>query len=146
MSDSHIPQGFTNVTPQLVCKDAKATIDFIEKAFGGETNHIMPGPDGKGVMHGAVRLGNAHIFLSDANDFAKPTSSNLFVYFKDVDAAFDRAVKAGATVVAPLADMFWGDRWAMVADPFGNMWQLATKKEDVAPEEMQKRMAAQFGG
>lgn len=137
---NHVPHGMPAVIPQLVVKDARALIDFAARAFGAQAGHTMPGPDGKGVMHGMFTIGGAPIFVSDAGGFAQPTSANLFVYLPDVDEAFARAVAAGAKALAPVADMFWGDRWGMVSDPWGNVWQLAAHKEDVSPEEMQKRM------
>lgn len=138
---SYIPHGLTPVVPQLVVDGAKKAIDFYAKVFGAELQHAMPGPNG-GIMHAAIKIGEATLFLSDATEFAKPTSSNTFVYVKDVDALYERATKAGATVISPLTTMFWGDRWALLADPFGNQWQIATHVEDVTPEEMQRRMAA----
>ena len=137
----YIPQGLSPITPQLVISGAQKAIEFYQKAFGGELLHAMPDPRTGGIMHAAVRIGEGTFFLSDATSFAKPTTSNTYVYVKDVDAVFERAVKAGATVLSPLANMFWGDRWGMVADPFGNQWQLGCKVEDVTPEEMQKRLA-----
>jgi PhnB protein len=136
---SHIPEGLPAVIPQLVVKDARALVDFANKAFGAELQHAAPGPDGTGVMHGFFRIGGAPVFVSDAA-FAQPTQANLFVYVPDVDAAFSRAIAAGAKQLAPVGDMFWGDRWGMLADPWGNIWQVATHKEVVSPEEMQKRM------
>jgi uncharacterized glyoxalase superfamily protein PhnB len=138
---SHIPEGLPAVIPQLVVPDARALVDFATKSFGAELQHAAPGPDGKGIMHGFMRIGGAAVFLSDAA-FAKPTQANLFVYVPDVDAAFSRAVAGGATQLAPVADMFWGDRWGMVADPWGNVWQIATHKEVVSPEQMRERMQA----
>ncbi len=138
---SHVPEGLTTVTAQLVVSDARALVEFASKAFGAELVHAAPGPDGKGVMHGFMRIGNAAVFLSDST-FAPATQANLFVYVPDVDGAFARALAAGAKQLQPLADMFWGDRWGMLSDPWGNIWQVATHKETVAPEEMQKRMAA----
>jgi PhnB protein len=129
------------VIPQIVVKDAHALVEFAVHAFGAQAGHVMPGPGGKGVMHGMLTIGGAPIFFSDVN-FSAPSSSNLVVYVPDVDAAVARATSRGAKVLAPIADMFWGDRWGMVSDPFGNVWQVATHKEDVSPEEMQKRMAA----
>lgn len=137
----HIPEGLPAVTPQLVCKDARALVAWAGKAFGAELAHAMPNPDGKGIMHGMMVIGGAKIFVSDAGGFAQPTSANLFVYVPDVDAAVGRAVEAGGKVLAPVSDMFWGDRWGMVADPSGNVWQVATHTENVTPEEMQARMA-----
>lgn len=139
-STSPIPPGVPPVIPQLVVPDGKALIDFLERAFGAQTQQIMPGPEGKGIMHATVTIGDGRVFVSDANDFAKPTTANTFLYVEDVDAAFARATEAGATALAPVSDMFWGDRWGMVADPFGNIWQLATHVEDVSPEQMAERM------
>jgi PhnB protein len=102
--------------------------------------HAMTGPKGS-IMHAAVKIGEGTFFLSDSTELARPTTSNTYIYVKGVDAVFERAVKAGATVLAPLSNMFWGDRWGMVADPYGNRWQLGTHVEDVSPEEMQRRMA-----
>jgi PhnB protein len=137
---NYIPHGLGPIVPQLVIKGAQKAIDFYRDALGAELLHSMPGPGGS-IMHAAVRIGEGTIFISDASEFAKPTSANLYIYVRDVDAVFNRAVKAGATVAAPLANMFWGDRWGMVADPFGNLWQLGTHTEEVTPEEMQSRMA-----
>jgi uncharacterized glyoxalase superfamily protein PhnB len=137
---SHVPEGLPALIPQLVVSDARALVDFATKAFGAELGHFMPGPDGKGVVHGMFRIGGAVVFISDVAGFAQPTSANLMVYVPDVDASVARAVEAGAKVVAPPADMFWGDRWGMVADPWGTIWQVATHKEQVEPDEMMRRM------
>jgi uncharacterized glyoxalase superfamily protein PhnB len=137
-----IPEGFHAVTPQLVVKDATPLLDFLKNAFGATVMHVMNGPDGKSVMHAAVRIGDSIIFASDAPGFAKATTANLFLYVPDADAAFARATSAGAKPGAPVMDMFWGDRWGMVEDPFGNQWQIATHREDVSPDEMAKRMKA----
>jgi PhnB protein len=141
-SSHPIPEGFHSITPQLVVKDAMRLLDFLKSAFGATVMHVMNGPDGKSVMHAAARVGDSIVFVSDAPGFAKPTTANLFLYVKDVDAAFARATSAGAKAAAPVTDMFWGDRWGMVEDPFGNQWQIATHVEDVAPDEMAKRMMA----
>lgn len=137
---SYIPQGLAPVVPQLVIAGAQQAIEFYKKAFGAELLHAMPGPKGS-IMHAAIKIGEATLFLSDATEFAKPTASNTYLYVKDVDAVFERAVKAGAVVLSPLANMFWGDRWALVADPFGNLWQLGCHVEELSPEEMQRRIA-----
>jgi len=139
---SHIPEGLQAVIPQLVVADARAFIAFCEAAFGAVTEGIMPGPDGKGVMHCHLRIGGAPIFCSDAVGFAPRTSANLFVYLPDVDAAVTAALAAGGKLVQPVADMPWGDRWGMLQDPFGSHWQVATHVEDMSPEEMQRRMKA----
>jgi len=141
MSRPHyIPNSLSPITPQLVIAGAEQAIEFFKQAFGAELLHAMPGPKGS-IMHAAVRIGEGTFFVCDATEFAKPTTSNTYIYVQDVDAVFERAVKNGATVLAPLSNMFWGDRWGMVADPFGNQWQLGTHVEDVTPEEMQRRMA-----
>jgi PhnB protein len=101
----------------------------------------MRGADGASIMHAYVKIGDSVVFLSDAGGFAKPTTANLFLYVTDVDQAVEQATRAGAKVLAPVSDMFWGDRWGMLKDPFGNTWQIATHVEDVSPEEMQRRMA-----
>lgn len=139
---SHVPEGLPACVPQLIVKDARAMADFAKKAFGAELGHFMPGPDGKGVMHGMMNINGAPIFISDVTTFAQQTSANLFVYVPDVDASVARAVESGAKVIAPVSDMFWGDRWGMISDPWGTVWQVATHKEKLEPDEMMQRMAA----
>ena len=139
---SHIPQGLHPITTQLVVKGAAKLAKQLEAAFGAELLHSMPGANG-GIMHGAVKVGEGTIFISDATEFATPTAANTFVYFKDVDAVYAKAQKAGLKVLAPLTTMFWGDRWALLADDFGNQWQIATHVEDLSPDEIKRRMAAQ---
>jgi uncharacterized glyoxalase superfamily protein PhnB len=138
---SHVPEGMPAVIPQLVVKDARALVDFAVKAFGAQPGHMMPGPDGKSVMHGMFHIGGVPLFVSDFGP-SQPTSANLVVYVPDVDAAVASAIKAGAKVLTPVADMFWGDRWGMIADAWGNVWQVATHKEALTPDEMQQRMQA----
>ena len=112
----------------------------------------MPCPDGKSLMHAAIQIGDSKIFLVDENPqwgTNSPLSLNgtpltLHLYVSDVDAAFARAVAAGATSIMKVTDMFWGDRYGKVKDPFGHEWSLATHKEDVAPEQMQQRAAEMF--
>jgi PhnB protein len=144
-----IPPGFHTVTPYLIVKDAHKAIEFYKNAFGAQELIVMPGPDGK-VMHGEIKIGDSIIMISDEHpnrDVLGPKSrggatSSLFVYFENVDAAFDKAVKAGCTIKMPLADQFWGDRYGNVVDPFGHTWAMATHIEDVSPEEMNKRAQA----
>ncbi len=139
---SHVPEGMSPVIPQLVVSDAHALAAFASKAFDAKLEHFMPGPEGNGIAHGVLRIGGAPIFLSDVPGFAKPTIANLMVYVPDVDASVAKAVAEGATVIAPAADMFWGDRWSMLSDPWGTIWQVATHKELVLPDEMMRRMEA----
>ncbi len=135
-----IPEGFHSVTPFLTVKGADRAIEFYKSAFGAVEKFRMPGPNGK-IMHAELSIGDSTIMMSDAiND--PPTASSLYVYVPDADTVFARAVKAGATVKMPLADMFWGDRYGSVSDPYGNTWAIATHIEDVPPQEMPKRAQA----
>jgi PhnB protein len=145
-----IPEGLHTITPYLVQHDAKRAIEFYKKAFGAEPRVSMPGPDGK-IMHAELKIGDSVFFLSDEVPEMSPeakspqsagcVTASMFLYVPDVDTVFKKAVDAGARVVQPVADMFWGDRFGKVADPFGHHWLLATHKEDVPPQEMQKRQA-----
>ena len=138
-STKPIPEGMRTLTPQIVAKNVLEVIEFVKKAFGAEQPFPpMKGPDGA-ILHGHLRFGDSVIMFSEPG-FSKATATNTFVYVTDVDATFAKAVSAGAKVLAPVADMFWGDRWGMVEDPSGNVWQIATHVEDVPPEEMMKRM------
>ena len=146
-----VPDGYHAVTPTLVVKDAKRALEFYGKAFGAETIMSMPDPKGR-VMHAEVRIGDSMIFVTDeipemAPNLKAPASTggnstgSIFLYMPDADATFKRAIDAGASVVMPVTDMFWGDRMGKVADPFGHQWGIATHKEDVTPEEMGRRSA-----
>jgi uncharacterized glyoxalase superfamily protein PhnB len=146
MSVKPVPEGFHTLTPNLVFKNAAGAIDFYTKVFGAKELVRMPGPGGK-VMHAELQIGDSRIFLNDhmspaALHTPAPGESNamyLHVYVPDVDAIFNRAVTAGAHVDMQLQDMFWGDRYGKITDPFGQQWGLATHIEDVTPEEMKKR-------
>jgi len=135
-----IPEGYHTVTPFLNLKGCAEAIAFYQKAFGAEEKLRMPGPGGA-IMHAEVQIGDSRIMLSEAMQM-EPTRSSIFLYVSDCDALWNRAVAAGAKVVMPLADQFWGDRFGTLADHHGNTWSLATHKEDVPPAEMQKRAAA----
>ena len=141
-----IPKGYHTVTPSLTQESAQRTIDFCKQAFGAKLRMKIAGPSGR-IMHAEIQIGDSVVMLTDAiRDPAEPAS--LFLYVEDVDKAFARAVKAGATPVMPPANMFWGDRFGALTDPFGNKWALATHVEDVTPREMKKRQAkavAEFG-
>jgi uncharacterized glyoxalase superfamily protein PhnB len=131
---------YHTVTPFLNIEGAERAIAFYKDAFGAQERVRMPGPDGK-IMHAELVIGDSVIMVSDA--VRVPASrSHLHVYVDDCDVLYGRALAAGAVTDMPLQDMFWGDRYGSVTDPFGNVWSIATHKEDVAPEEMQKRMAA----
>jgi PhnB protein len=141
-----IPDGYHSVTPYLCLSDAAAAIDFYKRAFGARVAVRMDGPNGK-VGHAELKIGDSMIMLADempGGGCRSPqslggTSMGVFLYVEDVDSVFKQALEAGAKVQMPLADMFWGDRFGTVTDPFGHSWSMATHKEDVAPEEMAKR-------
>ncbi len=146
-----IPEGMHSITPHLVCEGASDAIAFYKKAFGAIELSRMPGPGGK-IMHAALRIGDSTIMLvDDYPDWGslgpkalKGTPVTLHMYVADVDAAFARAVDAGATVKLAVADMFWGDRYGQVVDPFGHHWSLATHTRDMTPEQMDKEMREQM--
>jgi PhnB protein len=142
-----IPQGYHSVTPYLTVNDATKALDFYKRAFGAHEIMRMDAPNGK-IGHAEIKIGDSIIMIADempgsgnkAPQTLGGSSAGLFLYVEDADAVFQKAVQAGSQVVAPLADMFWGDRFGTVKDPFGHSWSVATHKEDVAPAEMSKRM------
>jgi PhnB protein len=151
-----IPEGYHTITAHLVVDDAAGAIDFYKKALGAKERLRMSTPDGR-VLHAEVEIGDSVFMLADEMDpmpgqpglYKSPKSAGLttgamFLYVTNVDAAFDRAVKAGCTVRAPVADMFWGDRFGQVIDPFGHTWGFATHTEDLSPKDMQKRQQEFF--
>jgi PhnB protein len=146
-----IPEGFHTVTPYLVVSDAAGAIDFYKRAFGAEELFRLEGPPGK-IGHAEIKIGDSIIMLADemgSGDCRSPqslggTAVNILLYVKDVDQVFNQAVSAGAKVAMPLDDMFWGDRYGQVTDPFGHSWALATHIEDIPPEELQKRAQMAF--
>ena len=137
-----IPKGYNSVTASLTQTDAAKTIEFCKKAFGANVLMNMRGPSGK-IMHAEIQIGDSRIMLNDEmQEPAQP--AGLFLYVADVDKTFSKALKAGATVLMPVQDMFWGDRFGRVIDPSGNRWGIATHREDVTPKDMKKRAAAAF--
>ena len=149
MSVKAIPDGYYSLTPYLIIKGAAEAIEFYKSAFGAVEIIRMPGPGGR-IMHAEVKIGNTMLMLSDENPergYLSPTTrggatSSVMLYTDDVDATFKKALAAGAKQESAPSDMFWGDRMGNLTDPFGHSWAIATHKEDVSPEEMQKRMAA----
>ena len=143
-----IPSGFHTATPYLTLNDAARAIDFYKRAFGAQVAVRMDLPGGK-IGHAEIKIGDSIIMLSDEMPGAKTrspqalggTTSSVFLYFPDVDATFKQAVAAGGIAVSQPQDMFWGDRFGTLTDPFGHVWSMATHKEDVSPEEMKKRSA-----
>ena len=140
-----IPKGYEGVIPHLVVDGCAKALDFYKNAFGATETSRMPSQDGKKIMHAEMKIGNHMIFLAD--DFPEFRGKSLAPkalggspvtihrYVEDCDAAINRALKAGATVVMPVDDMFWGDRYGIVADPFGHEWSFATRKRDLTPEQ-----------
>ena len=150
MAVKAVPDGYHSITPYLVCKGAAKAIEFYSKAFGAKEFVRMPGPEGR-IMHAEIKLGDSIVMLADENPergaVAPPAgtlarSASLMFYTDDVDATFKRALDLGAASIQTPTDMFWGDRMGNLMDPFGHQWAIATHKEDVTPDEMQKRMQA----
>ena len=148
MAVNAIPEGYHSITPYLVCKDAAKAIEYYTKVFGATETVRMPGPNGR-IMHAEVKIGNSMLMLSDENPergavapSGKGRSQSVMLYIENVDAVFKRAVEAGAKSIMEPSDQFWGDRMGNLEDPFGHQWAIATHKEDVTPDEMEKRMQA----
>lgn len=143
---SPIPRGYRTVTPQLTVRGAAEAIEFYKRAFGARELMRMASPDGK-VMHAELRIGDSVFFLGDESPDMGGRSpqtlggatGSLHVYVRNVDAAVKRAVDAGAQVAMAVADMFWGDRYGKLRDPFGHEWGLATHTEDLTPAQQRKR-------
>src|SRR5262245_7009565 len=129
MAVKAIPEGYHALTPNLNVNGADRAIEFYKKVFGAEERFVMRSPDGQ-VVHSELQIRDSVLMVAEAMR-QPPTSTSVMVYTENVDALFDRAVKAGATVEMPLADMFWGDRFGTFRDPFGQQWSVATHKEDV---------------
>jgi PhnB protein len=142
-----VPDGMHTVTPHLVCDGAAAAIQFYKKAFGATELMRVPGPGGK-LIHGAVKIGDSTVMLVDAfpewgshdPKALKGSPVTIHLAVPNVDEVFARAVAAGCTVVMPLDDMFWGDRYGSVVDPFGHNWSMATQIRELTPEEIMKAM------
>jgi PhnB protein len=147
-----IPEGQHSITAGLIVKNARQAIEFYKTAFGARDVSIWTGPDGKSVMHAELKIGDTKIFLGEESTdmgTVSPqslggTGVSLNLFTEDCDATFKRAIGAGAKVKTPLADQFWGDRYGKLTDPFGHVWGIATHKEDVSREEMEKRMKQTF--
>ena len=148
-----IPDGYHTVTPYLIVQGAAAAIEFYKKAFGATELFRMPGPGGK-VAHAEIQVGDSRVMLADEHPemgVKAPGSFGgspvgLMLYVEDVDDRFNRAVAAGAKVKKPLADQFYGDRSGSLTDPFGHQWTIATHREDVSPEEIDRRMREMMKG
>jgi uncharacterized glyoxalase superfamily protein PhnB len=143
-----IPDGMHSITPHLICAGASDAIEFYKKAFGAKEGGRLEGPNGK-IMHASVMIGDSHVFLFDEMpEFGafgpkalKGSSVTIHLYTEDVDALWAQAVKAGAKVIMPLDNAFWGDRYGKLEDPFGHHWSLASHVVDLTPDEIKKGMA-----
>ena len=147
MAVKAIPDGYHSVIPYLVVDGASRLVDFLKNTFEGQEAFRMPMPGGT-IGHAEVRVGDSVIMLADATDEHRATQANIMVYVSDVDAAYQRALKAGAASLQEPTNQFYGDRSARMRDPFGNLWTIATHIEDVSPAEMEERLRAlaQAGG
>jgi PhnB protein len=148
----HVPEGYHSITPYLYIRDAARAIEFYQQVFGAKELFRMDAPGGK-IGHAEIIIGNSHIMLADECTEADAQSPQtiggspvgLLLYIEDVDAVAESAVAAGAKLLEPLEDKFYGDRMGKFEDPFGHIWAIATHMEDVSPEELQKRAAAMYG-
>ena len=148
-----IPPGMTAVTPHRVCRNAAAAIEFYKQAFGAVDCARLPAPDGR-LMHALITIGGAAVMLVD--EFPEQgcqgplalggSAVTLHLYVADVDATVAQAVAAGATLTMPVADMFWGDRYGRLTDPFGHHWSVATHVRDLTPEQITEGFKAACGG
>jgi uncharacterized glyoxalase superfamily protein PhnB len=147
-----VPEGLHTITPHLTVRDGAKLIEFYKQAFGAKEIRRSVTPDGKSLLHAEIQIGDSRVFLND--EFPEmgarsPLATNgtpvhIHVYVDDVDALFEKATKAGAKVVMPLADQFWGDRYGIVEDPSGHRWSLASHIRDVTPEQSAKAAAEIF--
>ena len=141
-----IPEGMHTVTPNLVLRDCAKAIEFYKRAFGAQEISRFPAPDGKSIWHAELRIGDSTIFLNDempgmgrtAPTAANPVPVTMWLYVPDADRSYRQAVDAGAKSTMEPADMFWGDRCAGVADPYGYTWSFATHQKDLTAEEMRR--------
>jgi len=153
MAVKPIPDGYHSVTPYLIIHDATAALEFYKKALGAVELMRMPAPGGR-IGHAEIKIGDSPVMLADENPEMNARSPrsiggspiSLMVYVEDVDALVARAVAAGATLVRPVANQFYGDRTGGIDDPFGFHWYIATHVEDVPPDELAKRAAKAMGG
>ncbi|HEX6958829.1 MAG TPA: VOC family protein [Ferrovibrio sp.] len=150
---SPIPQGFGSVTPYLVLTSAAKAIEFYKQALGAREVFRMPAPDGERLMHAEIRIGTSPVLLCDSfPEFGGPppvrdgAGVGVHLYVEDVDAVVAKAEALGARITMPVADMFWGDRYGKLLDPFGVMWSVATHIKDLSPQEMEAAAKQVFGG
>ena len=150
-----IPEGYHSITPYLVVKDAAQAIEFYRRAFGAQEIERIPGPGGRGVMHAEIKIGDSPFMITDEfpefPEWRGPqarggTPVHIYLYVDDADRLFRQAIAAGAKELLPIQDQWYGDRSGGITDPFGHVWYIATHKEDLTPEELKQRAAAQGKG
>ena len=148
MAVKPVPEGYHSVTPYLIVKGASRAIEFYKKAFGATEVMRFPGPNGT-IAHAEIKIGDSHVMLADEGqgNYRSPETMggspvSLMIYLPDVDKTFKQAISNGAKEARPVEDQFYGDRSGTLVDPFGHVWTVSTHKEDVSPEEMQRRMSA----
>ena len=148
-----IPEGYHAVTPSLTLKNSQKAIEFYKKAFNAKVLEVLPSPDGARTMHATIKIGDSILMMGD--EMPNPNCSksaeslsgspvSFYIYVPNVDAAFKQAMAAGATETMPVADMFWGDRCGTLKDPFGYSWMIATHRQDLTNDEIQKGAEAFF--
>lgn len=138
-----IPEGYHTVTPTFVFKDGRKALEFYKQAFGAVETFVMPGPGGQGILHASLKIGNSNIMLGDERPGGPRSAESMggspvafYLYVENSESAFKKAVAAGATVVQPMQDAFWGDRLGTVKDPFGHSWTFATHTKDLSKDEI----------
>jgi PhnB protein len=149
MAVKPIPEGYHSLNAYIAVDDAAAAIEYYSEVFGAKERLRMDGPDGK-IGHAELQIGDSVLMLADPNpqsNYTPPkelggTSAGLLLYVEDVDSVVMKATEAGATLTMPIEDMFWGDRFGQITDPFGHGWQIATHKEDLTEEEIAERSKA----
>ncbi|MBP2673730.1 MAG: uncharacterized protein H6Q84_570 [Deltaproteobacteria bacterium] len=149
-----IPEGYHSITTCMTVKDADRAIEFYKKAFGAEELLRVAGPDGHGVMHAELKIGDSRYFIADeiremgnrSPESLGGSPAGIYLYVRDAEETYKKAVAAGAAAREPVQDMFWGDRCGTVRDPYGYDWTVATHKEDVSPEELKRRHAEWIKG
>jgi PhnB protein len=141
LNEPWIPEGFHTITPNIIVDDAESAIAFLKRAFGATEHYRLTMSDGK-LAHCELALGDSIVNLGESMEGFPAHGLVAQIFVEDSDALFDRAVAAGASVVMPMTDMFFGSREGRVSDPFGNVWTIATLNERVSPDEMQRRMSA----
>ena len=149
-----VPEEFHTITPHLVVRDVAKAVAFYHQAFNAEELYRNLAPDGKSIIHSELLLGDSRFFVNDEfpdHGSLSPVALNgspvtLHLYVQDVDKVWDRAVGAGAEVLMPLENQFWGDRYGILRDPFGHKWSIASRLEDLSPKELNQRAAQFFSG